>query len=86
MIAKEGEAILNKENQFLQNINSEDPFIKNLYSDLNERINAYEQEDAVKIEKMKWSDATGSIFFHDFNHRLPNLFTCLKCCLGHQEQ
>ncbi|MEC0274817.1 hypothetical protein [Peribacillus frigoritolerans] len=63
MIAKEGEAILNKENQFRQNINSEDPFIKNLYSDLNERINAYEQEDAVKIEKMKWSDATGSIFF-----------------------
>ncbi|MFE4073307.1 hypothetical protein [Peribacillus sp. YIM B13477] len=63
MIAKEGEAILNKENQFQQNINSEDPFIQNLYSDLNERINAYEQEDAVKIEKMKWSDATGSIFF-----------------------
>lgn len=63
MIAKEGEAILNKENQFQRNINSEDPFIKNLYSDLNARINAYEQEDAVKIEKMKWSDATGSIFF-----------------------
>ncbi|MCD1160067.1 hypothetical protein [Peribacillus frigoritolerans] len=63
MIAKEGEAILNKENQFQQNIHSEDPFIKNLYSDLNERINAYEQEDTVKIEKMKWSDATGSIFF-----------------------
>ncbi|MFE4707562.1 hypothetical protein [Peribacillus simplex] len=53
---------MNKENQFQQNINSEDPFIKNLYSDLNERINAYEQEDAVKIDKMKWKDATGSIF------------------------
>ncbi|MFE4811897.1 hypothetical protein ACFQ9Y_12120 [Peribacillus simplex] len=52
---------MNKENQFQQNINSEDPFIKNLYSDLNERINAYEQEDAVKIDKMKWKDATGSI-------------------------
>ncbi|MBK5441827.1 hypothetical protein [Peribacillus sp. TH24] len=54
---------MNKENQFQQKINSEDPFIKNLYSDLNERINAYEQEDAVKIDKMKWKDATGSIFF-----------------------
>ncbi|MET1179480.1 hypothetical protein ABG775_16255 [Peribacillus simplex] len=53
---------MSKENQFQQNINSEDPFIKNLYSDLNERINAYEQEDAVKIDKMKWKDATGSIF------------------------
>ncbi|MGE7905797.1 hypothetical protein ACQKNS_15480 [Peribacillus sp. NPDC094092] len=53
---------MNNENQFQQNINSEDPFIKNLYSDLNERINAYEQEDAVKIDKMKWKDATGSIF------------------------
>lgn len=63
MIAKEGETILNKENQFQKNINSEDPFIKNLYSDLNERINAYEQEDTVKIDKMKWKDATGSIFF-----------------------
>lgn len=60
---KGGRTILNKENQFQQNINSEDPFIKNLYSDLNERINAYEQEDAVKIDKMKWKDATGSIFF-----------------------
>ncbi|MFF5395781.1 hypothetical protein ACFY5J_00080 [Peribacillus butanolivorans] len=54
---------MNKENQFQKNINSEDPFIKNLYSDLNERINAYEQEDTVKIDKMKWKDATGSIFF-----------------------
>ncbi|CAH0297498.1 hypothetical protein SRABI96_04478 [Peribacillus sp. Bi96] len=63
MIAKEVEAILNKENQFQQNINSEDPFIKSLYSDLNERIYAYEQEDAVKVDKMKWKDATGSIFF-----------------------
>ncbi|QOS89823.1 hypothetical protein [Peribacillus sp. JNUCC41] len=53
---------MSKENQFQQNIDSEDPFIKNLYSDLNERINAYEQEDAVKIDKMKWKDATGSIF------------------------
>ncbi|MDM5212008.1 hypothetical protein QUF94_11185 [Peribacillus sp. NJ4] len=53
---------MNKENQFQQNINSEDPFIKSLYSDLNERIIAYEQEDAVKIDKMKWK-ATGSIFF-----------------------
>ncbi|PJN88568.1 hypothetical protein [Bacillus sp. mrc49] len=54
---------MNKVNQFQQNIQSEDPFIKSLYSDLNERIDAYEQEDAVKVDKMKWRDATGSIFF-----------------------
>ncbi len=54
---------MNKVNQFQQNIDSEDPFIKSLYSDLNERINAYEQEDAMKVDKMKWKDATGSIFF-----------------------
>ncbi len=54
---------MNKVNQFQQNIDSEDPFIKSLYSDLNERINAYEQKDAVKVDRMKWKDATGSIFF-----------------------
>ncbi|HWO98137.1 MAG TPA: hypothetical protein VNM45_17760 [Bacillus sp. (in: firmicutes)] len=54
---------MNKVNQFQQNLNSEDPFIKSLYSDLNERIYAYEQEDAVRVDKMKWKDATGSIFF-----------------------
>ena len=54
---------MNKVNQFQQNLNSEDPFIKSLYSDLNERIDAYEQEDAVRVDKMKWKDATGSIFF-----------------------
>ncbi|AOH53585.1 hypothetical protein ABE28_004415 [Peribacillus muralis] len=54
---------MNKVNQFQENINSEDPFIKGLYSDLNERINAYEQEEAVKIDKMHWKDAIGSIFF-----------------------
>ncbi|MGE6378463.1 hypothetical protein [Peribacillus muralis] len=54
---------MNKVNQFQENINSEDPFIKGLYSDLNERIDAYEQEEAVKIDKMRWKDAIGSIFF-----------------------
>ncbi|WP_285768487.1 hypothetical protein [Peribacillus sp. SI8-4] len=54
---------MNKVNQFQENINSEDPFIKNLYSDLNERINAFEQEDVVKVEKMQWKDAMGAIFF-----------------------
>ncbi|KWW11119.1 MULTISPECIES: hypothetical protein [Peribacillus] len=54
---------MNKVNLFQQNIHSENPFIKSLYSDLNERIDAYEQEDAVKVDKMKWRDATGSIFF-----------------------
>ncbi|MFJ7755531.1 hypothetical protein ACQKGI_19180 [Peribacillus muralis] len=54
---------MNNVNQFQDNINSEDPFIKELYSDLNERINAYEREDAVKVEKMRWKDAVGSIFF-----------------------
>ena len=39
---------------------SDDPFIKEMYSDLNKRIKDYEETESV-VEKMKFSDAVGSI-------------------------
>ncbi len=39
---------------------SNDPFIKGMYTDLHNRIQDYQESDSI-VEKMKFSDAKGSI-------------------------
>ncbi|KAA9019519.1 hypothetical protein [Niallia endozanthoxylica] len=43
-----------------KNMESNDPFIKEMYTDLHNRIKDYQETDSV-VEKMKFSDARGSI-------------------------
>ncbi|WP_338453045.1 hypothetical protein R4Z09_14950 [Niallia oryzisoli] len=43
-----------------ENMKSNDPFIKEMYTDLHNRIKDYQENDFI-VEKMKFSDARGSI-------------------------
>lgn len=50
---------MNKKSFIQENMNSHNPFIKNLYTDLHSRINDFEEANT-RIEKMKLMDAGGS--------------------------
>ena len=50
---------MSKKDYIKENMESNDEFIKGMYTDLNTRIN--EQQNKSVIEKMKFSDAIGSI-------------------------
>ncbi|OIK16680.1 hypothetical protein BIV60_03400 [Bacillus sp. MUM 116] len=51
---------MGNKDQIKENMKSNDPFIKGMYTDLYSRIKDYEETQSV-IEKMKFSDAIGSI-------------------------
>ncbi|WP_428912419.1 hypothetical protein [Niallia sp. Krafla_26] len=51
---------MNKGDYIQENMESNDPFIKEMYSDLYNRIKDYEENDSV-VEKIKFSDTFGSI-------------------------
>ena len=42
-----------------QNMESDDEFVKNLYTDVDERVNSYEQKEN-QVEKMKLKDSFGT--------------------------
>lgn len=51
---------MSKKDHIQENMESNDPFIKGMYTDLHNRIKDYEETESV-VAKMKFSDATGSI-------------------------
>jgi len=50
---------LSKKSFIQENMNSQDPFIKSLYTDLHNRITDFEEANT-RIEKIKLMDARGS--------------------------
>lgn len=51
---------MSKKDYIQENMESNDPFIKGMYTDLNNRIKEYEENDSV-VSRMKFTDAVGSI-------------------------
>lgn len=51
---------MSENNLIQENINSDNALIKNMYSDLSNRIQEFENGDS-RIERIKLKDATGSI-------------------------
>lgn len=51
---------MSKKDDIQENMESHDLFIRGMYSDLYNRIKDFEETDSV-VEKMKFSDAKGSI-------------------------
>jgi len=51
---------LGSKDHIQENMESNDPFIKEMYRDLHNRIKDYQETDSV-VEKMQFSDARGSI-------------------------
>lgn len=52
---------MNEQNFIQESIDSKDVFIKNLYTDLHDRIQEFEGESS-RIERMRLVDAVGSLF------------------------
>lgn len=51
---------MSKKDYIKENMESNDEFIKEMYTDLYSRIKNYDETESV-VEKMKFTDATGSI-------------------------
>ncbi|MBX0315236.1 hypothetical protein [Planococcus glaciei] len=47
--------------KYEQNLQSDDPFIRNMYEDLEKRIQVYEDSENDKTEHAQWKDAAGVI-------------------------
>lgn len=47
--------------KYEQNLQSDDPFIRSMYEDLEKRIKVYENNGDDKTEHTQWKDATGVI-------------------------
>ncbi|WP_223636750.1 hypothetical protein [Planococcus sp. 4-30] len=47
--------------KYEQNLQSDDPFIRNMYEDLEKRIQVYENNGNDKSEHAQWKDAAGVI-------------------------
>ncbi|MFC5587919.1 hypothetical protein ACFPRA_03225 [Sporosarcina soli] len=52
---------MTQKNTIQENLDSQDDFIRNLYTDLDSRIQDFEKGSA-RIEKMKLGDAKGTLF------------------------
>ncbi|MGK7379224.1 hypothetical protein QWY16_04170 [Planococcus shenhongbingii] len=52
---------MKEKSKYEQNLQSDDPFIRGMYEDLEQRIQVYENSENDKTEHTQWKDATGVI-------------------------